>query len=238
MVAIVLKFQCVFTAMSYLSIYYLISASLSKRCWHHLVLFCQMASESKDTSVAAVLPGVGDAVGVSSPKWYVAVVNNNSEKSVRDKLTSLGHTSYVATQEQVKIWKNGRRARSEQVVIRSVVFVRCSEPERRLIVSYPFIKRFMTDRAATGTGRLAVIPEPQMQTLRFILGNSDTPVSIEERAFRRGDRVRVVRGGLRGLEGEIVDLTGGDSELLIELSVLGCARLRIDRLNVEPSSML
>lgn len=100
-------------------------------------------------------------------------------------------------------------------------------------IPYPFIKRFMTDRAATGTGRLAVIPEPQMQTLRFILGNSDTPVSIEERAFRRGDRVRVVRGGLRGLEGEIVDLTGGDSELLIELSVLGCARLRIDRLNVE-----
>ena len=71
MVAIVLRFQCVFAAMNYLSIYYLISASLSKRYWHHLVLFCQMASESKDTSVAAVLPGVGDAVGVSSPKWYV-----------------------------------------------------------------------------------------------------------------------------------------------------------------------
>ena len=39
MVAIVLRFQCVFAAMNYLSIYYLISASLSKRYWHHLVLF-------------------------------------------------------------------------------------------------------------------------------------------------------------------------------------------------------
>lgn len=166
-------------------------------------------------------------------RWYIAVVNNNSEKSVRDKLTALGHTCYVATQSYVRVLRSGRRVRSEQVVIRAAVFVHCSEPERRRIVAYPFIKRFMTDRAVCAKGRPATVPEREMQTLRFILGNSDSPVSIIDRPLRRGDRVRIVRGGLRGLEGEILDTTGGDSELLIELSVLGCALLRISRLNVE-----
>ncbi|WP_305152333.1 UpxY family transcription antiterminator [uncultured Duncaniella sp.] len=182
-------------------------------------------------------------------RWYIAVVNNNSEKSVRDKLTALGHTCYVATQSYVRVLRSGRRVRSEQVVIRAAVFVHCSEPERRRIVAYPFIKRFMTDRAVCAKGRPATVPEREMQTLRFILGNSDSPVSIIDRPLRRGDRVRIVRGGLRGLEGEILDTgttasgineattahtSAKDSEVLIELSVLGCALLRISRLNIEP----
>ena len=182
---------------------------------------------------AAPLTGAGDAVGVSRPKWYIAIVNNNSEKDVRERLNKLGYDSYVATQHQTKIWKNGRRASVEAVVIRTIVFIHCTEKERRRIVALPYINRFMTDRATTAQRVPATVPEREMHILRFILGNSDTPVTIEERPLRKGDRVKVVRGSLMGLEGEIID-TEPSTELVVRLDILGCARLNIDRLSVEP----
>lgn len=182
---------------------------------------------------AAPLTGAGDAVGVSRPKWYIAIVNNNSEKEVRERLNKLGYDSYVATQRQTKIWKNGRRASVEAVVIRTIVFIHCTEKERRRIVALPYINRFMTDRATTAQRVPATVPEREMHILRFILGNSDSPVTIEERPLRKGDRVKVVRGSLMGLEGEIID-TEPSTELVVRLDILGCARLNIDRLNVEP----
>ena len=182
---------------------------------------------------AAPLTGAGDAVGVPQPKWYIAIVNNNSEKEVRERLNKLGYDSYVATQRQTRIWKNGRRASVEAVVIRTIVFIHCTEKERRQIVALPYINRFMTDRATTAQRVPATVPEREMHILRFILGNSDTPVTIEERPLRKGDHVKVVRGSLMGLEGEIID-TEPSTELVVRLDILGCARLNIDRLSVEP----
>lgn len=175
----------------------------------------------------------GDAAGVPTPKWYVAIVNNNSEKDVHRRLTSLGYDSYVATQQVTKIWRNGRRATVDTVVIRTIVFIHCTEKQRRLIVTLPYINRFMTNKAVAAQRTPATIPDREMRTLRFILGNSDTPVTVEATPLRRGDRVKVLRGSLMGLEGEIID-TGAGSELVVRLDILGCARLNIDRINVEP----
>lgn len=194
-----------------------------------------MSTTPNQNDIAATPTGVGDAVGVPSPKWYVAIVNNNSEKDVRRKLSRLGYDSYVATQQQTKVWRNGRRARVEAVVIRTIVFVRCTEKERRLLVTLPYINRFMTNRAVAAGRSLAVVPDREMHTLQFILGNSDTPVTVEDTPLRRGDRVKVLRGSLMGLEGEIIDSASG-TELVVRLDILGCARLNIDRINVEPAS--
>lgn len=194
-----------------------------------------MSTTPNQSNIAATQVGVGGAVGVPEPRWYVAIVNNNSEKDVRQKLTRLGYSSYVATQQQTKIWRNGRRARVEAVVIRTIVFIRCTEKERRLLVTLPYINRFMTNKAVATSRTPAVVPDREMHTLQFILGNSDTPVRIEDTPLRRGDRVKVLRGSLMGLEGEIIDSDSG-SELVVRLDILGCARLNIDRINVEPAS--
>lgn len=193
-----------------------------------------MSTATIQKNIAAVPhTGAGDAGGVSRPNWYVAIVNNNSEKEVRERLARLGYDTYVATQWQTKIWRNGRRANVEAVVIRTIVFIRCTERQRRQIVTLPYINRFMTNRAVATQRTPAIIPEYEMHTLQFILGNSDTPVTIEQRPLHRGDRVKVVRGSLMGLEGEIIDTPSG-SELVVRLDILGCARLNIERISVEP----
>lgn len=186
----------------------------------------------------AVPKGVDDAVGVAEKYWFVAIVNHNSEISTSQKLSTQGYDTYVATQQEVRVWRNGRRAKVDRVVIPSLVFVRCTERERLAIVRLPYIFRFLTNKAATPGqfGRpVAIVPPRQMELLRFMLGHADRPVSITDRPYGRGDKVRVIRGSLRGLEGEVLSASDGSgSELLVRLDILGCAKVSIDPTDLEP----
>jgi len=180
---------------------------------------------------------VGDAVGVSKSHWYVAIVNNNTEKSSAARLNNLGIENYLPTQAEVRVWKNGRRAKIDRVVIPSIVFIYCTEQKRREIVGYPFINRFMTNKAATSVNSagkpLATVPEEQIDRLKFMLGQSDIPVTITDKPYKAGDKVRVIRGRLAGLEGEVMDLKSAKSELIVSLNFIGCARLSINTINLE-----
>jgi transcription antitermination factor NusG len=189
-----------------------------------------------DNSVATVPAGVGDAVGVPDRKWFVAIVNHNTEKACAERIAKAGYECYLPTQEEVRVWKNGRRAKVVRVVIPTLLFIKCTERERLTIVTLPYIKRFMTNRAGSSADStrkpMAVIPDRQIETLRFMLGNSDTPVSIIGE-YRKGDRVKVIRGSLRGLEGEVVQTSDGKSQLTVGIDFLGYARVDIDALDVE-----
>lgn len=180
--------------------------------------------------------GVDDAVGVGGRKWYAAVVNHNAERSSATKLGAEGFECFAASQTEMRQWRNGRKSLVERIVIPSIIFVRCTERQRLTIVQRPYIFRFLTDKASgndAGRGRVAVIPDIQIERLRFMLGNSDTPVEVSSAPLEPGRRVRVVRGSLRGLEGEIISTPDGKDELYVRLDLLGCARLTIDRLDVE-----
>ena len=210
------------------------SKSLTKR--FGVFRFLTMNLTGENSNSASVPRGVGDAVGVSEPNWYIALVNHNTEKATSEKLDRLGYENYVAIQQEIKVWRNGKRARIDRVVIPCMVFIRCTEKERREVVKLPFIFRFMTNKAGHVENSLnkpvAVIPDTQMAKLRFMLGNSDTPVSFTNN-FHKGEKVRVVRGPLRTLEGEIISNPDGGKELVINFGLLGNARLLIDPVNVE-----
>lgn len=196
-----------------------------------------MNADISNPKVVAVPPGVGSAVGMSKSHWYVAFVKNNTEKSVLDKLGKSGYDCYVPLQKELRIWKNGKRAVVERVVIPTIVFINCTESERKEILNYPYIIRFMSDRAslsASGVGKpLATIPDAQMKNLMFMVGNSDTPVTFSDSHYKKGDMVRVIRGRLAGLEGMVNNVDDKHSEIIVNLDYLGNARLTIETINVE-----
>lgn len=196
-----------------------------------------MSANTYTDSVATGPFGVGDAVGVENRKWFVAIVNNNTEKATQERLERLNYEAYVAKQSVLRVWKNGRRSRVDKVVIPSMVFIRCTEKERRTIVAYPFINRFLTNKAARSVNGmikpLAVIPQEQIDTLRFMLGQSDIPVTFEEAPFRQYDKVVVVRGELKGIEGEVIQASDGKSEVIVRIDVLGSAKMVIDTINLQ-----
>lgn len=185
----------------------------------------------------AGLSGVDDAVGVERRQWFIAILNNRSEKATAEKLNDLGIENYLPTQTVVRVWKNGKKAKVVKVVIPAVIFIHCTERERREIVALPFIFRFMTNKAGVATNSggkpLAIVSDEEINRLKFMLGQSDIPVAITDRPYKKGDRVRVLRGCLAGLEGEVLDLKSSQSELTVCLEHFGCAKLVIDTLNLE-----
>lgn len=197
-----------------------------------------MNTYPKDETVVKQAPETPVASPAATPKWFVAIVNNNTEKAVGERIAKLGFETYVATQTVYRTWRNGKRARIEQVLLPALVFVRCTERERRELVNLPYVNRFMTnkaaDRGSSLTSPLAVIPQRQIDTLRFMLGQSDIPVTFVSRPYSVHDRIRVARGKLTGLEGEVVRTSEGKSELIVRIDILGCASVSIDTIDVEP----
>lgn len=186
--------------------------------------------------------GVDGAGGVPAllpeAKWYVAIVNNRSEKANAGRLSKMGIENYVPIQTVFRLWKNGKKAKVEKVVIPAVIFIRCTEKKRREVVKLPFVFRFMTNKAGTtadGTvGKpLAVISDSEINQLKFMLGQSDVPVTITDRKLKKGDKVKVIRGALAGLSGEVYLTDANKNDVMVALEHFGFAKLLIDTINLE-----
>lgn len=166
--------------------------------------------------------------------WYVAVVKNTREKYRADMLRMHGYECYVPVQTVFRQHADGRRMSVERVVIPARVFVRVTETERLRILKSNLVLRFMSDiSCGSGRSKVAVVPDIQMKMLKFMLFNADRPVTIGSAPVHRGDRVRVTRGRLQGLEGNVVYEPDGRTTIYVSLDVLGTAKVEIDRESIE-----
>lgn len=195
-----------------------------------------MNQSSSHSAVSVPPPEGGNAVGVPNREWFIAIVRNNTECSCCDKLSKLGYDCFAATQVENIKNQSGKMTAKTRVILPSTIFIYVNESERKQVVSLPYVNKFMTDRASTkdcfNRHSLAKIPAAQIERLRFMLGHSDSPVSIVERHFQIGDRVRIIRGSLKGLEGNI-SRSPNKTILYIDLDMLGCATVQIDPVNAE-----
>lgn len=186
-------------------------------------------------------PKVGDAVGLQNRSWYIAIVNNNTEKKCAKYLEKLGYECYVPTQQETRLWRTGVRNVVERVVIPARVFVLATEKERLgHIAKLSYVKSFALDhckRNSYGKHPAAIVPENQLQRLKFILGNADTPVEFEEVILSLGDKVRVRRGGLLGMEGQIIKIDEKTAYFVVQIDCLGVAKVHIKQedLELQPS---
>jgi len=191
---------------------------------------------------AATMTDTAGAVGVPSNRhWYVAIVNHGAERLCCDRLAREGYESYLPSQKTVRRYSNGRKKKIDRLVLPSLVFVRATEQERlKQIVNHPLVNRFLVDRARkTAQGSpspAAIIPDEEMNMFRIMLNQEEFPVSIEQQwvPYSSGDKVRVTRGRLAGLEGTVKQAEDGKRSLYISLSILGTARVEIDRADIIP----
>lgn len=162
--------------------------------------------------------------------WYVAVVNNNSEKKVAQKLSLLGYEVYVPIRVEEREVR-GRLRNVERVLIPAMVFVYCTEEVRKDIVKAPFVKRFRVDmvkKKTQGGHSLMIIPDNQMKSFRQALDYMSKEKAIfEESPLVLGDEVEVVKGGLKGMQGNIINLPDGKKQVVVSLGSLASIRLSI-----------
>lgn len=161
-----------------------------------------------------------DTTPIVSRQWLVAYVQSCLEKKIADRLSAMGIECYLPVQSEIRQWSD-RRKKVERLVIPMMIFVHVTPKERPLPLTLQAVSRYMVLR---GERRPAVIPDAQMERFRFMLDYSREAVELCSIPLAAGDMVRVIKGPLAGLEGELV-MIGGKSKIAVRLDMLGCAHV-------------
>ena len=161
--------------------------------------------------------GTGECVAYSK-RWYVALVRMHHEKKVAERLNKMGIENFVPVQQELHQWSD-RRKMVESVLLPMMIFVHVDPKERKEVLSFSTVSRYMVLR---GESSPAVIPDEQMARFRFMLDYSEEAVSMSTTLLARGEKVRVIKGPLTGLVGELVNVDG-KSKIAVRLNLLGCA---------------
>lgn len=139
--------------------------------------------------------------GEVCPKhWVAALVQMNCEKKVAAKLDKLGIANYVPIQQKEHQWSDQKK-KIDRGVIPMVIFVRLVPDGEDAFRRLAFIPKFITYPSSKEL--VTSIPDEQIESPQFLLHNADAKVSIVE-YLKVGDKVRLVRGPLKGLEGKLV----------------------------------
>ena len=149
--------------------------------------------------------------------WYVAYVRMHHERKTAEKLKSMGIGSFVPIREEIHQWSQ-RRKKVKVVLTPQMVFVHATPQERMDTLLLPSISRYLVLR---GEHTPAIIPDEQMKKFMFMVDYSEEAVHMYSSPLETGQKIRVVKGPLTGLEGELLEVDG-KQKVVVRLDLLGC----------------
>lgn len=188
----------------------------------------QLKNDRLNTNSVTTVNGTDDR-GAHPKRWIALLVQVRSEKAVGKKLTDLNIENYVPTQWEIHQWSD-RKKKVERVVIPMVVFARVDKFEEIQTRNLSLIYKVVT---YPGRYEAATIPENQIETLKYMLKHADQTVEMKERILEVGDRIRIARGPLKDLEGELFLVDTDKPMIAVRIECLGYACVSIDKSDVE-----
>lgn len=125
--------------------------------------------------------------------WWALYTRHQHEKTVADALSLKGFEVFLPLYESSRRWKDRIKVLSLPL-FPCYVFVRGELARRLQIVTTPGIHTILSNG-----GEVAIIPESEIQAIRSVV---ESPCRVEPHPFLKiGERVRVTRGTLQGVEG-------------------------------------
>ena len=149
-------------------------------------------------------------------QWYAVYTAPRAEKKVSYRFTETGIEYYLPLQKVKRQWSD--RVKEVIVpVINGYIFVHITNTDFKKVLStygaISFVREF---------GKPVPIPESQIKQLKFMVDFSEEPVEILLEQFEPGVTVKITRGPLQGLIGELVELKG-KHKVAIRLEQFGYA---------------
>ena len=145
--------------------------------------------------------------------WFVVITRWGQWKKISERLTALRVRHFIP------------------LTYNTLVFFQTDKDRALNLVNSGEVKgRFLVDHA---THTLLEVPDKQMEDFIQVLTEyPDTPVGADF-PIRKGTRVKVIRGPLKGIEGEVEETPKG-VQLIVGIQSLICARITISRTDVVP----
>jgi transcription antitermination factor NusG len=160
--------------------------------------------------------------------WWALYTRHQHERVIADHLIAKGLDVFLPMYESVRSWKDRKKVLSLPL-FPGYVLVRGSDERKLQIVSTPGVHMILTFG-----DRIAAIPEAEIDAIRRTV-EGDRPV--EPYPFLCcGERVRVRRGAMQGLEG-ILERWKGAARLILSVQMLArSVAVEIDAFEVEAVS--
>ena len=145
--------------------------------------------------------------------WFVVITRWGQWKKISERLSALGVRHFIPS------------------TYNTLVFFRTEKSRALNLVNAGEVKgRFLVDHS---THSILEVPDKQMEAfIRVVMEYPDTSVSSEF-PITKGTRVRVVRGPLKGIEGEVEETPNG-VQLVVGIQSVICARVTMPRQDVMP----
>ena len=146
--------------------------------------------------------------------WYVAHTRVNQELWIKKKLDELGIENFLPQEEQVRETPLGRKT-IRVLLIHGMIFIHTDKATSFSLINDHFVcdgsqhhgLNIVYLKDIEGRHSL-IVPDKQMHDFMFLLDFSPSGIEVLNKNLKRGDRVRVIKGPLQGLEGELVRLMG------------------------------
>jgi transcription antitermination factor NusG len=164
--------------------------------------------------------------GTAASSWWALYTRHQHERSVADQLGAKGFEVFLPLYESMRRWKDRNKLLSLPL-FPCYVFLRGGDERRLQVVTTPGVHSILFSGE-----RVATIPEEEIEAIQRSL---DGNFQMEPHPFLRcGERVRVIRGSLEGLEGVLVRKKTS-CRLVLSVEMLAQAvAVEINALDVEP----
>jgi transcription antitermination factor NusG len=158
--------------------------------------------------------------------WWVLYTRHQHEKAVAEMLSAKGFEVFLPVYESIRLWKD-RKKLLTLPLFPCYVFVQGGLNRRLQVVTTPGIHTILFHGE-----RVAIVPEPEIQAIRRAV---EGPFRVEPHPFMKcGQRVRVTRGSLEGVEGILIRKKNLYRLVLSVEMMAKSVAVEIDATDVEP----
>ena len=134
---------------------------------------------------------------IENASWYVARVHCGRELAVRNRLVRAGVETFVPVRNE---------GGHERPILNAMVFLKATKTEALDLANTGVVPvKYVIDCA---TRTLLVVPDKQMEDFRRVLDLSLEEGGMMDKPLSLGDRVKVVKGPLKGVEGHVIEFNG------------------------------
>ena len=158
--------------------------------------------------------------------WCAVYTRHQHERSIGEMLEAKGFEVFLPLYESTRRWKDRRKVLSLPL-FPCYVFLRGAHERRLPVLTTPGVHMIISRGE-----RVETVPEEEIEAIRRIV---EGKLSVEPHPFLRcGERVRVVRGSLEGVEG-ILTRKKNLYRLVLSVEMLAqSVSVEIDALDVAP----
>lgn len=170
--------------------------------------------------------GKRKSVETDNRKWFAAMTSFGQEVVIRDRLVSKGIDCFIPTEQR----RNYRGQVREHAVISNLVFIHASQQDACLLRTRDCLPvKYLFDYARHA---MLAVPDKQMEDFRRVFEAGISEGGLVDKALALGEKVRVTRGALKGVEGNVLEFQG---KLYVVVGIYGCvwARARVPRAYLE-----